>query len=67
MLDDQEEWPANKAEISTKIEEGYAAAQRGELIDGDRVRADMEEKKRLADRSDCAGQRLIGNRPAAPR
>ena len=29
-----------------KIEEGYAAAQRGELIDSDQVRAQMEEKKR---------------------
>ena len=29
-----------------KIEEGYAAAQRGELIDSDEVRAKMEERKR---------------------
>jgi hypothetical protein len=47
MPHEQEEWfSANKAEISAKIEEGYAAAQRGELIDGDRVRTEMEEKKR---------------------
>ena len=47
MLHEQQEWlSANKSDISAKIEEGYAAAQRGELIDGDRVRAEMEEKKR---------------------
>ncbi len=34
------------AENRAKIEEGYAAAQRGELIDSDQVRAQMEEKKR---------------------
>jgi antitoxin ParD1/3/4 len=47
MLHEQQEWlSADKADISAKIEEGYAAAQRGELIDGDRVRTEMEEKKR---------------------
>jgi antitoxin ParD1/3/4 len=30
----------------TEIDEGYAAAQRGELIDSGQVRAQMEEKKR---------------------
>jgi len=34
------------AENRNKIEEGYASAQRGELIDPDRLRAQMEEKKR---------------------
>ncbi|MGA2986861.1 MAG: type II toxin-antitoxin system ParD family antitoxin [Terriglobia bacterium] len=34
-----------RAENRTKINEGYAAAQRGELIDSDQVRAQMEEKK----------------------
>jgi Arc/MetJ-type ribon-helix-helix transcriptional regulator len=34
------------AENRAKIEAGFAAAQRGELIDSDRVRAQMEEKKR---------------------
>jgi antitoxin ParD1/3/4 len=29
-----------------KIDEGYAAAQRGELLDPDQVRAQMEERKR---------------------
>jgi len=34
------------AENRVKIDDAYAAAQRGELIDGDKVRAQMEEKKR---------------------
>jgi predicted XRE-type DNA-binding protein len=37
---------ANKKIIRAKIEEGYAAAQRGELIDADEVRARMAERKR---------------------
>jgi putative addiction module CopG family antidote len=45
-LHEQEEWlSANRAVIGAKIEEGYAAAQRGELIGADEVRAGMEEKK----------------------
>ena len=43
LLRELEAW---LAENRTKIEEGYAAAQRGELMDGDQVRATMEEKKR---------------------
>jgi putative addiction module CopG family antidote len=47
MLHDQEAWLADHGdEISAKIEEGYAAAGRGELIDSERVRAILEEKKR---------------------
>jgi len=47
LLHDQEEWLAqNKREIRAAIEEGYASAQRGELIDEDQVRAEMERKKR---------------------
>jgi predicted transcriptional regulator len=40
-----------RAEILAKIAEGYAEAQRGELIDASDVRAHMEERKRawLAD------------------
>ena len=33
-------------EIRSKIEEGYAEAQRGELIEADEVRARMAERKR---------------------
>lgn len=47
MLPEQETWLAEHSdEISAKIEQGYAAARRGELIDGDRVRSTLEEKKR---------------------
>ncbi|MGH9351517.1 MAG: ribbon-helix-helix domain-containing protein [Terriglobia bacterium] len=43
LLHEHESW---LAENRAKIEEGYAAAQRGELIDGDQVRARLEEHKR---------------------
>jgi len=43
LLRERDAW---LAENRAKIEEGYAAAQRGELIDNDQVRAEMEEKKR---------------------
>jgi antitoxin ParD1/3/4 len=47
MLHEQEAWlAANRSEINSKIEEGYAAAQRGELIDADEVRSRMGERKR---------------------
>jgi putative addiction module CopG family antidote len=42
LLRDRDAW---LAENRAKIDEGYAAAQRGELIDADRVRVQMEEKK----------------------
>lgn len=51
MLHEQEAWLAeNRADIKAKIDEGYAAAQRGELIDGDEVRSRMEERKRESPR-----------------
>ena len=37
---------ANKEIIKAQIEEGYAAAQRGELIDADEVRVRMAARKR---------------------
>jgi len=47
MLHEQEEWlSAHRAEIGAKIDEGYAAAQRAELIDSDQVRDLMTQKKR---------------------
>lgn len=47
LLHEQETWLAeNRTEIAGKIDEGYAAAQRGELVDEEGVRARMEEKKR---------------------
>ena len=46
MLHEQEVWLAqNRAEIGTRIDEGYAAAQRGELIDADAVRSRLKEFK----------------------
>jgi Arc/MetJ-type ribon-helix-helix transcriptional regulator len=52
MLHDQEAWLAeNRTEIGAKIAEGFAAAQRGEFIEGDEVRSQLDERKRawLAD------------------
>ena len=47
LLHEQEAWLAKQgSEIRAKIEEGYAAAQRGELADAGEVRARVEEKKR---------------------
>jgi putative addiction module CopG family antidote len=37
------------AENRSKIKEGYAAAQRGELIDSGQVRRQMAEKKRAGE------------------
>jgi hypothetical protein len=40
LLHEQEAWLAEHgSEIREKIEQGYAAAQRGELIDSDQVRS----------------------------
>lgn len=53
LLHEQEAWLAEHgSEIREKIEQGYAAAQRGELIDADQVRRKVDEKKRawLADK-----------------
>ena len=47
LLHGQEAWLAEQgSEIRAKIEEGYAAAQRGELIGSGEVRSRLEEKKR---------------------
>lgn len=47
MLHEQESWLADHhAEIADKIEAGYAAAQRGELIAPDEVRSSLQERKR---------------------
>ena len=43
LLREHEKW---LADTRAKIEEGYAAAERGELIDGDEVRARLEKHKR---------------------
>jgi predicted transcriptional regulator len=47
-LHERESWLAeNRAETATTIAEGYAEAQRGELIPEDEVRRSMEEHKRM--------------------
>lgn len=47
MLHEQEVWLAhNRAEIGVRIDEGYAAAQRGELMDPDAARSRLGELKR---------------------
>ena len=46
LLHDHEVWlSSNKAAIATQLEEGYAAACKGELADEDQVRARMDSKK----------------------
>ena len=47
LLHEEESWLAeHKSEIGTKIDEGYAAAWRGELIGAEEVRRSTGEKKR---------------------
>jgi antitoxin ParD1/3/4 len=47
MLHEQEAWlAANRSDINLKIEEGFRAAERGQLIDADEVRSRMAERKR---------------------
>jgi len=47
MLHEQEAWlAANRAEIKTKIAEGWASAERGELLSPDEARAKLAELKR---------------------
>jgi putative addiction module CopG family antidote len=53
LLHEQEAWLAEfGSEIREKMEQGYAAALRGELIDSDQVRSKLDERKRawLADK-----------------
>jgi len=47
LLHEQEAWLADhRSEIAAKIEQGYAAAQRGDLIDSEEVRSELQRKKR---------------------
>jgi putative addiction module CopG family antidote len=47
LLHEQESWLAeHSSEIRAKIEQGYAAAQRGELTGSGQVRSALEERKR---------------------
>jgi putative addiction module CopG family antidote len=48
QLHDQEEWLAeNRARITADIEDGYASAQRGELLTPEEVCSRIEHKKRV--------------------
>ena len=48
QLHDQEEWMAqNRAQISVDIEDGYASAQRGELLTPEEVLDRLEQQKRI--------------------
>jgi putative addiction module CopG family antidote len=48
LLHDQESWLADHSDdIRRKIEQGYASAQQGELLDASQVRSSMEDKKRV--------------------
>ena len=56
LLHEQEAWLAeHSSEIRAKIEQGYAASQRGELIGSDQVRSAVEKRKRawLADKREA--------------
>ena len=45
QLHEQEAWlAAQRSELRAKIEEGLAAAQRGELVDSEALRSRLEEK-----------------------
>ena len=53
LLHEEESWLAeNASAIRAKIEQGFASAQRGNLLDSVRVRQEMERKKNawLADK-----------------
>jgi predicted transcriptional regulator len=46
MLHEQEQWLAdNHADITAKIEKGYGSAERGEFLDPDQVRAEIDARK----------------------
>lgn len=46
MLHEQETWLANhRTEIEAQIAEGYASAQRGELVDAEEVRSTLGHMK----------------------
>lgn len=48
MLHEHEAWLAeHRTEIKKQIDEGYAAAQRGELLEADEVRTRLNEVKRV--------------------
>ena len=48
MLHEQEAWlAAHRDEIGKRIDEGYASAQRGELLEPEEVRSKLHAQKRV--------------------
>ena len=48
MLHEQETWIAeNRSQIKTQIDEGYSAAQRGELLEPEEVRSRLDVLRRM--------------------
>jgi putative addiction module CopG family antidote len=48
MLHEQEQWLAdNHVDIAAKVEEGYASAERGDLLDPEQVRARVNQRKQI--------------------
>jgi len=46
MLHEQEQWLAdNHAEIAAEIEEGYASGERGDLLNPEQLRTQIDERK----------------------
>jgi len=46
LLHEQEEWiPENRAEIAAQVEHGFAQAERGELIDGDKAVRRLRQRR----------------------
>ena len=46
MLHEQEQWLAeSRGDIAARIEEGFASAERGDLLDPEQVRARVAERK----------------------
>jgi putative addiction module CopG family antidote len=47
LLHEEESWLAeNGSEIRAKIEQSYASAQRGDLLDSDSVRREIDQRKK---------------------
>lgn len=48
LLDENPAWLSeHRAEITAKVDKGYASAQLGELVDEAEVRSEMQERKRV--------------------
>src|SRR2546425_3236558 len=59
LLHEEESWVAEKgSEIRAKIEQGYASAQRGELLDSDRVRQEKSKERVRGSLKSAAHERV---------